>query len=30
MLGVIAGVVAMLVGTAIWVTITVTTNFQIG
>ncbi len=30
MLGVIAGAIAMLVGTAIWVTITVVTNFQIG
>lgn len=30
MLGVMAGVIAMLVGTAIWVTVTVATNFQIG
>ena len=30
MLGVAAGVVAMFVGTAIWVGITVATNFQIG
>jgi hypothetical protein len=30
MLAVVAGVVAMLVGTAVWVGITVATNFQIG
>ena len=30
MLGVAAGLVAMLVGTAIWVGVTVATNFQIG
>lgn len=30
MLGVIAGALAMLVGTVIWVTVTVVTNFQIG